>query len=310
MCRCWGCLYKREGKSEVNSESKYKSVVAQEKSSLQLNSCSSRSSYREEKVQADILNNDRLSWAKGFTVEVYSQSAGTWFLGRIVQVIGDGTSREVKVVYCCKTKLISVFSQHLRPAMTESKTFSRISFRNISEEAKKLLQEHKPEVEPVDLDAFISYSQSDALDAAALLHHLLLKSRGVKTWFDQQQEAISAAAMSKGISRSCCFVIFLTNSYFERKFTVFELETALALEKQIVVVWEGDERHGGFSEFNSYMNVCPEKYKKKLFEEEALKFERRKHLQDAQINVIADRIMQTHRCKFKSLSFTPRSSTV
>jgi len=278
---------------------------------MELKDTVSRSSFREELEQVDIVNNDRLSWVKGFTVDVYSQSDKTWLPGTIIEVIGERTSRKVKVVYCCKTKLVSVFSRELRPAKTESRIDLRIPFTDISEEAQKLLQEYKPEVELVDLDAFISYSQSDAQDAAALLHHLLLKSRGVKTWFDQQQEVISVSAMSKGISRSSCFVLFLTKSYFERKFTVFELETALALEKQIIVVWEGDERHGGCSEFNSHMNACPEKYKEKLFEEEALKFERRKHLQDAQINSIADRIMQTHKClryqNFSSKSPTNRS---
>jgi len=57
-------------------------------------------------------------------------------------------------------------------------------------------------------------------------------------------------------------------------------------------VWESDERHGGYSNFNTYMKKCPAKNKALIFQKEAVVFERRKHLQDAQINIIVDRIMR------------------
>merc|ERR1712060_754959 len=122
----------------------------------------------------------------------------------------------------------------------------------------------------------------------------LLKLKGLNAWFDQQQDDISTTGMSMGISKSCCFILFLTKSYFRKTITIFELETALALNKQIIVVWEGDDQCGGHSDFETYINACPEKYKDKLFEKEALKFERRKHLQEAQVNVIIERITEAY----------------
>jgi len=43
-------------------------------------------------------------------------------------------------------------------------------------------------------------------------------------------------------------------------------------------------------ELKSYINECPDKHKAELFRGEAMKFERRKHLRDAQVNVIAKSI--------------------
>jgi len=140
------------------------------------------------------------------------------------------------------------------------------------------------------LDAFISYAQQDAKDAAALLN-LLLRSHDVNSWFDFQQKNIGEAGMSRGVASSRCFLIFMTKSYFERVFTIFELETALALGKEVIVVWEADEDCGGFTDLKSYINACPEKYKSELFSNEAIKFERRMHLQDAQMRVITEKIL-------------------
>merc|ERR1712060_314287 len=104
------------------------------------------------------------------------------------------------------------------------------------------------------------------------------------------EKDIAVSGMSKGIAMSSTFVIFLTKSYFERVFTIFELETAVALKKPVIVIWEGDERCGGYPDLKSHIDKCPNKYKVMLFQDEAMKFERRKHLRDAQVNVIAQRI--------------------
>jgi len=273
MCRCCGWGRKEDQRSLLMAQS--------------------IESRTEELAQVDTIDNDRMLWRKGVAIEVFSETIKDWFPGKIIEIGDDSAGRVVKVVYNGTTKWVPVFSRKLRPLVTEFSGVRTKSFNEAYSEAKKLLDEHNPELEPVVLDAFISYSQGDSQDAAALLS-LLLKSRGIETWFDQQQDNLNTSNMSKGISRSCCFIIFLTKSYFRRKFTVFELETALALEKTIIIIWEGEDRHGGFSNFKSYMNACPEKYKSILFEEEALKFERRKQLQEAQLNIIADRISQAH----------------
>merc|ERR1712060_68783 len=177
------------------------------------------------------------------------------------------------------------------------------SFTEVLQEANDKLALHKSDIEPILLHAFIPYVQNDAKDAAGILY-LLLKQKGLKVWFDQQQDDISVRNMSKRVSSSSVFILFLTNSYFKKTFTVFELETALALNKQILVVWEGDDQcgRGGFSDFELYKEACPERYKTRLFEKEALEFERRMHLQEAQINVIAKRILQAHNSKVEGIT--------
>jgi len=106
-----------------------------------------------------------------------------------------------------------------------------------------------------------------------------------------QQDDIDILGIMEGVSQSRCFLIYLTKNYFHQVFTILELEAALYLEKEIFIVWESDERHDGYSNFHSYMRNCPAKYQA-LFQKEALVFERRKHLQDAQINILFGRIMR------------------
>jgi len=287
MCRLWGCKSCADiSKSSIpiEQEEPDESDILCEAWSMN----KTRSLNREELKMVDILDNDRQAWVVGWTIEVYSKGDKSWHKGKIIQVIGDSKDRKIKVAYGGKTKLISVFSNDVRPLEPESVALT-MSFGNILEKANKLLADHKPEIEPVVLDAFISYCENNALDAVGLLYWRL-KSRGITIWFDQQQEEISVTSRSKGISKSSCFIIFLTDCYFKGVYTIFELETALALQKEVIIVWEGDERFGGFSNFNFHINACPEKYKAKLFEGEALKFERRKHLEAVQLKILADRI--------------------
>jgi len=279
MCRCWCC---KERLSRTLSCETHEMTA--------LDESRSRAWLEEERGKVDIVNNNRFSWGKGVAVEVYSKSVDAWFPGKIIEVKGDKSDRKVKVVYNNNTKSVPLFSSELRPLRTIP-SVSQLSFGDLFLKATNLLEEYEPQIQPIILDAFVSYSQDDAQDAVALLYWLL-KSREVKTWVDQQQADISVKAMSSGISKSRCFIIFLTKSYFKKHYPVFELETALKLEKQIIVIWEGDVRCGGFSDFKSHIDACPEKYKGILFKKEALKFERRKHLQEAQINKIVHRISQ------------------
>merc|ERR1719285_1137777 len=186
-------------------------------------------------------NNDRLSWDKGVSVEVWSEANEDWFVGKIIEAVDTNDGRVVKVVYNNKTKLIPVFSRKLRPLIVTISLAGRTkAFTEALQEANNMLEEHKPQIETIIHDAFISYSRNDAKDAAGILY-LLLKLKGLKAWVDQQHDDISVAGMSKGVSSSCVFILFLTKSYFKKTFTIFQLETALALNKQIIVVWEADD---------------------------------------------------------------------
>jgi len=290
MCRCWGLSRKKKiGET---------SQLAMDTMSCSVNELdlgrASRASNADEVEQVDKVDNDRLLWDTGVAVEVWSETNSDWFVGKIIEVVNISSGRVLKVVYDGKTKSIPVFSRTLRPlTINTNASHGMKSFAKALQEANHLIDEHRPEIKTIVLDAFISYSQNDAKDAVGVLY-LLLKIKGFNAWFDQQQDDISITGMSKGIAKSCCFIIFLTRSYFRKTFTVFELETALALNKEIIVVWEGDDQCGGHSDFQTYMNACPEKYKTQLFEKEALKFERRKQLQEAQVNVIVARIAEAY----------------
>jgi len=282
-------IWASDDSKKLSSEIHGSPKVEEQSKICALDESISRPSCGDEQRVLDMLNNNRLLWGKGFAVEVYSTGLRDWFPGKIIEVMGDPSvsDREVKVLYNETTKSMPIFSRDLRPLNT-SPLVPQLSFRDLYVKAAKLLDEFKPKTEPIVLDAFISYSQDDAQDAVEVLH-LLLKPQGVKTWVDHQQDHITAKAMSSGISKSRCFIIFLTKSYFKKQYPVFELETALALEKQIIVIWEGDVRCGGFNDLKSHMAACPPKYEA-IFEREALKYERRQHLQEAQINKIANRI--------------------
>jgi len=236
----------------------------------------------------DSITNDRSCWGIGFAVEVYSKSDHFWYPGQIINVSGK-TQKRAQVLYNGSTKTLPITSGDLRPLITDAQKKSRKPFDERLEKARELLDKNYPRHEDTTLDAFISYSQQDGQDAAALLK-LLLEKVGVNVWLDIHQDDISVTAMSRGISRSDVFLIFLTKSYFERVFTLFELESALELDKPIIVVYDADERHGGFHQFRTYIDVCPDIYKVELFQHEAIRFERRRPLQDTLVKVIAGRI--------------------
>jgi len=245
------------------------------------------------KKQHDIVTHNRLNWGTGFPVDVYSESYNNWFPGQIIKVMGKKQKKNVKVVYNGRAKVISVYSDSLRPLLVDSKRRSQLPFETILEKAMNLLAEHKPKKGETQIwDTFISHCQKDAQDAVGLLFQLL-RMRDVKAWTDMQQDDIDISGMLEGVSQSRCFLIYLTKNYFHQVFTVFELEAALFLEKEIFIVWESDERHAGYSSFNSYLRKCPGRYRSLFGHKEAVVFERRKHLQHAQINIIVDRIMRS-----------------
>ena len=57
----------------------------------------------------------------------------------------------------------------------------------------------------------------------------------------------SNAELAGAIRGAAVFLVFLTKTYFTRKWCVLELQEAIALGKHIVVVFDTDERHGGMA---------------------------------------------------------------
>jgi len=239
--------------------------------------------------------NNRLSWQVGFAVEVYSQSHKKWYPGKIIKapsMLFGSDKHVVDVLYNGFRKTLDVFSEDIQPFLTDVVKKKEMSYNETNAEAEILKIKYKPSPEPITYDAFISHCQKDAQDAAGLLF-CLLKPLGVKAWLDMQQDDLTTSGMVQGIVKSRCFVIYLTKTYFTRVFTVFELEIALLTHRPLLVIWEGDERHQGLPSIESYIELCPAKYKERLFEKEALRFERRKNLQQTQLQIIVKIIMTT-----------------
>jgi len=244
-----------------------------------------------EKRDIDFVTNNRVNWKEGFAVEVFSETNAKWFKGQVVKSVGSGDNRLVTVVYNGTSKTLEVWSSHLRPLIRDSCTKSHHSFTELFGQANELMSQHAPKQKAEMLDIFLSHSQKDGQDAVRILS-LLLQSQNIKTWVDMEEPEIDGDRIVKGVAESRCFGLFLTKDYFNRVWTIFELETAISLDKEIVVIWEGDERHGGYASLNSHIDACPKKYKALLFQREAIKFERRMPLQDTQIKVLAARILQ------------------
>jgi len=157
----------------------------------------------------DSITNDRNRWGIGFAVEVYSKSDNFWYPGQIIKV--SGKTKTAQVLYNGSTKKLPITSGDLRPLITDAQKKLRKPFHERLEKARELIDKNYPRHEAITLDAFISYSQQDGQDAAALLK-LLLEKVGVNLWLDIHQEDISVTAMSRGIATSGVFLIFLTKS--------------------------------------------------------------------------------------------------
>jgi len=258
----------------------------------------------EMKEKVELIQNDRLTWGIGFVVQVYSESHKMWFEGQIVdEWVNKDNKKIVHVVYNGNHKRLPVLHSHIKPTKTNILRQKQLSFAENHAKVLDLLEKYKPCLSPINQDAFISHSQADAQDAVGLLHHLL-KRHSINSWVDVlQDKSITTQGMVQGIVQARWFIVYLTKGYFNRVYTIFELETAFKLGKPLLVLCETDERHQGLPNVQSYIDICPDKYSERLFEKEVFPFERRKHLQDAQMKNIADKILVAAGGDVKDLDF-------
>eukprot|EP00937_MAST-01D_sp_MAST-1D-sp2_P003170 g3170.t1 len=101
--------------------------------------------------------------------------------------------------------------------------------------------------------AFISHSQQDGGDQVANIKKELEKYIGTINIFTdvaagQRERALTEKSqLYTAIERSEVFLVFLTKTFFTRKWCVKEFQEASARGKHIVLVLESDPRHGGMS---------------------------------------------------------------
>eukprot|EP00937_MAST-01D_sp_MAST-1D-sp2_P000024 g24.t1 len=108
--------------------------------------------------------------------------------------------------------------------------------------------------------AFISHSQQDGGDQVANLKKELEKYIGTINIFTdvaagkQERALTQKSQLYTAIERSEVFLVFLTRTFFTRKWCVKEFQEASATGKHIVLVLDSDPRHGGMTakEFAAY----------------------------------------------------------
>jgi len=138
---------------------------------------------------------------------------------------------------------------------------------------------------------FMSHAQADAQNQVAHLT-VLLRDRDAKVWFDMDSERLEAKDMVRGIANTKVFLLYLTQSYFDRYFCRMEVSIAKALNKTLIIVFEPDERHGGTSDYVKLVNRCTIKYpefREYLLSTEAIPMARRAFQRRAVVDEICKR---------------------
>jgi hypothetical protein len=98
--------------------------------------------------------------------------------------------------------------------------------------------------------AFISHHQLVASHAVLWLGKEIetkLKEEGkrlTKIWIDKKEKA-TVEGMEEGVRLSRHFILFLTRQVFSREFCREEIGNALKHRKNVILVYQTDERHGG-----------------------------------------------------------------
>eukprot|EP00937_MAST-01D_sp_MAST-1D-sp2_P001142 g1142.t1 len=104
---------------------------------------------------------------------------------------------------------------------------------------------------PLLYHAFISHSQQDGGDQVAHIKKELEKYVCTISIFTDVAAGCRERALTRktdlygAIDASDVFLVFLTKTYFTRKWCVIEFRDAIAKRKKIVLVMDRDERHGG-----------------------------------------------------------------
>ena len=100
---------------------------------------------------------------------------------------------------------------------------------------------------------FISHSQQDGGDQVGHIKKELEKYvETINIFTDVAAGRVERALSAKtelytAIERSSVFLVFLSKTYFTRKWCVKEFQEAIATGKHIVIVLDTDTRHGGMS---------------------------------------------------------------
>lgn len=147
-------------------------------------------------------------------------------------------------------------------------------------------------LKPHKFAAFLSHAQHEAQFQCGLLA-LSLRQAKYSIWYDQDAERLEARDMVRGVAHSDVFVLYLSKSYFTRYFCRLEATTAMQLGKQVLVIYESDERAGGNANFITLAKQATAKYPEFydwVTGTEAIPMVRRAYARRAMVEEIAKRL--------------------
>jgi hypothetical protein len=87
---------------------------------------------------------------------------------------------------------------------------------------------------------------------------------------------LTADGMSTGVQQSDIYLLFLSDGVLGRPFVHLELRAAIQANKQIITLYESDERHGKF-DFAEAATQCPDDLRFIMKDIEAIPYRRRKY---------------------------------
>lgn len=126
-------------------------------------------------------------------------------------------------------------------------------------------QDHKTvDVTPIEgKKIFGSYKQDDGSDALMMNLYHTFEKEGVDFWLDKMRGAErSEAGMVAGVKACDCFCAVISPKYFQSKFCLLELNTAIQNEKQIAICFNGSKHTVQVA-----INWIPEEFKHLLINE-------------------------------------------
>jgi hypothetical protein len=98
--------------------------------------------------------------------------------------------------------------------------------------------------------AFISHHQAIASHQVLWLGSEIERrleregQRLTKVWIDKKERA-TERGMNEGVQGSCNFILFMTKGVLAREWCIKETRDALKYRKNVILVYQTDERHGG-----------------------------------------------------------------
>eukprot|EP00935_MAST-01C_sp_MAST-1C-sp1_P000028 g28.t1 len=120
--------------------------------------------------------------------------------------------------------------------------------------------------------------------------YLELERMGFSVWYDNRADDLTKEGMRRGIINSGAFILFLSAGVLSRPFCgcQFEIRTAIAHKKTIVLIHESDARHGAY-DFYAEQLAAPDDLKYLTDLHESMAFRRRGYERDALLSAVVER---------------------